>query len=161
MKIVCFHSPDEENGYLSNWYRAGFTLNGVRFTSLEQYMMYQKALRFHDRDSAARILKTDDPGAIKALGRGVSGYDQSVWNGVRQVIVYEGLLAKYSKNPELKARLLATGDARLAACAVSDLIWGIGFAMNAPERLEPKKWRGQNLLGYALMLVREKLSNEA
>lgn len=40
MKIVCFHSPDEENGYLSNWYRAGFTLNGVRFTSPEQYMMY-------------------------------------------------------------------------------------------------------------------------
>ena len=160
MKIVCFHSPDEENGYLSNWYRAAFTLNGVRFTSPEQYMMYQKALRFHDSESAAIILKTDDPRTVKALGRAVTGYRQHIWNGVRQIVVYQGLLAKFAQNPALKEKLLATGDALLAECAVKDLIWGIGLSTDNPERLKPEKWRGQNLLGYALMLVRETLRSE-
>ena len=41
--IICFHNPDEENGYMSNWYISPFTVDGVTFSSMEQYMMYQKA----------------------------------------------------------------------------------------------------------------------
>ena len=159
-RIVCFHNPDEENGYLSNWYRSEFTLNGVRYSSLEQYMMHQKALCFGDSDSAAKILAADDPGRVKALGRGVAGYDNHVWNGVRQIIVYEGLLAKFSQNADLKEKLLATGSDTLAECAVNDTIWGIGLSMRDPDRLDPKKWRGQGLLGYALMQVRAVLRRQ-
>ena len=50
-----------------------------------------------------------------------------------------------------------TGDAVLAECAVRDQIWGIGLSMGDPNRFERSKWRGNNLLGYALMLVREQL----
>ena len=45
----------------------------------------------------------------------------------------------------------------LAECAVKDQIWGIGLSMTDPKRLDPKQWRGQNLLGYALMVVRGRL----
>ena len=38
--IICFHNPDEENGYMSNWYISSFTVNGITFSSMEQYMMY-------------------------------------------------------------------------------------------------------------------------
>lgn len=158
MKIICFHNLDEENAYLSNWYPSDFTVNGINFSSMEQYMMYQKALRFGDTKIADKILATDDVAKIKKLGREVQGYDDSVWNGVRQIIVYEGLMAKFSQNEDLKAKLLETKDVILAECAVRDKIWGIGLSMTDEKRFDKDKWKGQNLLGYALMLVREHLS---
>ena len=158
MKIICFHNPDEENAYLSNWYPSDFTVNGISFSLLEQYMMYQKALRFGDTKIADKILATDDVAKIKKLGREVQGYDDSVWNGVRQIIVYEGLTAKFSQNEDLKAKLLETKDVILAECAVRDKIWGIGLSITDEKRFDKDKWKGQNLLGYALMLVREHLS---
>lgn len=157
MQIVCFHNPNEENGYLSNWYLSRFTVNGAEFSSMEQFMMYRKAVCFRDRKIAAGILDTDDTAQIKELGRLVSGYNDNHWNGVRQIVVYEGLYAKFSQNEELKNLLKGTGHAVLAECAVKDSIWGIGLSMSDPDRLEREKWKGQNLLGYALMMVRDRL----
>ena len=87
----------------------------------------------------------------------VSGYDDNVWNGMRQIIVYEGLLAKFSQNEELRGLLKGTGNALLAECAVKDCIWGIGLSMKDPDRLDRTRWKGYNLLGYALMMARDKL----
>ena len=157
MQIVCFHNPDEENGYLSNWYLSSFIVKDRSFSSMEQYMMYWKAVCFHDIEIASRIMKTDDVSEIKQLGRLVSEYDDNVWNGIRQIIVYEGLLAKFYQNDALKQQLKSTGNAILAECAVKDKIWGIGVSMQDPARFDKAKWKGQNLLGYALMMVREKL----
>ena len=68
---------------------------------------------------------------------------------MRQVIVYEGLVAKFSQNEDLKKRLLDTSNDMLAECAVKDRIWGIGLSMDDPDRQDISKWKGQNLLGYA------------
>ena len=135
MNIICFHNPYEENGYLSNWYLSPFTLDGIRFSSMEQYMMYQKAKCFEDQSTAEKILTTDDVAEIKALGRQVADYNENYWNGVRQIIIY----------------------AILAECAVKDRIWGIGLSTKDPDRLYINKWKGSNLLGYALMMVRRHL----
>ena len=158
MNIICFHNPDEDNGYLSNWYPSEFMHDGVRFSSMEQYMMYRKAVLFDDDEIASQILKTDDVAKIKALGRQVSGYNDTIWNGMRQIIIYEGLKAKFSQNKDLMNLLLSTGDSMLAECAVRDTIWGIGLSMTDPDRLNIDKWKGQNLLGFALMMVRKGLS---
>ena len=158
MKVICFHKPGEENGYLSNWYLSRFSVNGITFSSMEQYMMYCKAICFHDDSIAVQILATDDVAEIKAFGRLVKNYNDSHWNGVRQIAVYEGLCAKFSQNEDLKAQFLSTGDAVLAECAVNDRIWGVGLSMHNPDRFDCAKWKGQNLLGYALMMVRQKLS---
>ena len=101
MKVMCFHNPDEENGYLSNWALSGeFTVNGISFSSMEQYMMYQKAVCFKDNEIAEKILATTDVAIIKALGRQVKGYNDSYWNGVRQLLVYEGLKEKFAQNDD-------------------------------------------------------------
>ena len=157
MRIIGFHNPDEEYGFLSNWYLSNFVASGIEFSSMEQYMMYRKALCFKDEEIASQILKTNDVAEIKRLGRAVRNYDDHVWNGVRQLVVYEGLTAKFSQNEDLKRQLKATGDAILAECAVKDRIWGIGLSMTDPNRLDRSKWQGQNLLGYALMAVRDKI----
>lgn len=157
MNIICFHNPDEENGFLSNWYLSDFSINGISFTSMEQYMMYQKAVCFQDENIAEQVLATKDVAKIKELGRCVSGYNEQYWNGVRQIIVYEGLFAKFTQNELLKKQLKDTQNAILAECAVKDRIWGIGLSMNDSNRLKPELWKGQNLLGFALMMVRNKI----
>lgn len=157
MKVICFHNPEEENGYLSNWYLSDFIIDDVRFTSMEQFMMYQKACCFDDKEIAKEILATNDVARIKALGRVVKEYNDNYWNGVRQIIVYKGLLAKFSQNAELRENLINTGDAFIAECAVKDRIWGIGLSMKDENRYDQNKWKGQNLLGYALMMVRKQL----
>lgn len=157
MNFIFFHKPNEENGYLSNWYLSDFVVNNIHFSSMEQYMMYQKAICFNDTGTAGKILEISDVAQIKALGRLVKNYDDNHWNGVRQIVVYEGLLAKFSQNDELKNHLKATDDAILAECAVQDRIWGIGLSMKDESRFDIAKWKGQNLLGYALMKVRDKI----
>ena len=122
---------------------------------MEQFMMVRKAVCFHDEASAAQILATEDVAWIKELGRHVSNYDDHHWNGIRQIVVYEGLLAKFSQNEDLKEQLKATGDAVLAECAVKDRIWGIGMGKANPDAADPAKWRGTNLLGFALTEVRD------
>ena len=67
MKIICFHNPEEENGYLSNWYLSEFYIDEIHFTSMEQYMMYKKAVLFHDMEIASKIIQTSDVAEIKRL----------------------------------------------------------------------------------------------
>lgn len=147
--------------FLSNWYLSDFTVDGIKFSSMEQYMMYQKAVVFKDKDIASQILKTNDVARIKDFGRQVSNYNDSVWNGMRQIVIYKGLLEKFRQNEKLKKALLDTGDDILAECAVSDKIWGIGLSMKDSNKNDIKSWKGQNLLGFALMLVRSELRKSA
>ena len=156
-EVIGFHNPEEPYGFLSNWYHSDFKSDGIDFSSMEQFMMYQKAVLFQDDRIAQQILETEDVAKIKELGRCVSGYDDRLWNGIRQIVVYEGLLAKFSQNAELRQALIATGDAVLAECAVRDQIWGIGLSMTDERKFSPAQWKGKNLLGYALMMVRERM----
>ena len=155
--VIGFHNPDENYGFLSNWYLSDFTVDGIGFSSMEQYMMYMKAMLFNDINIASQIMETTDVGKIKALGRSVSNYNDIIWNGMRQPIIYKGLLEKFKQNEKLKNELLKTGDDILAECAVQDRIWGIGLSMKDQNKNDLTKWRGTNLLGFSLMLVRSEL----
>ena len=76
---------------------------------------------------------------------------------MRQLVAVRGLLAKFSQNEDLKQMLLDTGDAWLVECAHSDINWACGIRLNEDERFDSSKWRGQNILGFALMEVRSVL----
>ena len=158
--MICFHNPEEENGYLSNWYLSEFTVDGIKFSSMEQYMMHEKALLFQDQEAAEKILQTDNVAEIKALGRNVQHFDDNIWIKVREEIVYRGVFEKFRQNPELAENLEKTGEEIIAECAVKDRIWGIGLSMKDENRHCIDRWRGQNLLGKILMRVREEIKHQ-
>ncbi len=156
--VIGFYDLENENDYLCNWYASPFELEGIRFCCMEQYMMYRKAVMFHDEEAMAAILASEDPEDIKHLGRTVRDFDSRMWDGRCQLVVFTGLMAKFTQNEELRKQLFSTGDAILAECSPRDRIWGIGISLTDERRLDPDLWRGTNLLGYALMEVREQLS---
>ena len=67
---------------------------------------------------------------------------------------------KFSQNEKLKQFLLNTKDKILAEASPHDKIWGIGMAEDDKEILNPEKWKGENLLGKALMKVRDIIKKE-
>ncbi len=158
MRVICFHDPQGENGFLSNWYPCEFVVDGQKFTSSEQYFMYRKALLFRDEGAARRILTSDDCSQMQQIGRHISNYNDKIWNGYRQLIMYEAVFAKFSQDPELKKKLLDTGNEVLAEASLADRIWGIGLRMNDSRIFNMRNWQdGKNLLGFTLMKVREDL----
>jgi ribA/ribD-fused uncharacterized protein len=147
-------------GCLSQWWPAPFMLDGREFATAEHYMMWRKATLFGDHAAARRILDAPHPHAAKTLGGRVTGFDQEVWDEHRVPIVVAGNLAKFRQHPPLGAFLVNTGRRVLVEASPIDQIWGIGLARDDPSATEPGRWRGLNLLGFALMQVRESLHNE-
>ena len=101
------------------------------------------------------ILACDNPRDYKKLGRKVRNFDSQLWDAHKYDIVVKGNKAKFSQNPELKAFLLSTGDAILVEASPYDRIWGIGMNRELAQRLPVEQWNGENLLGCALMEVRD------
>ncbi|NUO53491.1 MAG: NADAR family protein [Polyangiaceae bacterium] len=139
---------------LSQWYPASFIVNGICFHTAEHYMMWSKARLFDDEVVAEQITGTREPARAKALGRSVRNFDQQTWEDERFGIVVEGSTAKFSQNTELGAFLLGTKNKVLVEASPRDTIWGIGLGAANPNARIPARWRGLNLLGFALMKAR-------
>jgi ribA/ribD-fused uncharacterized protein len=142
----------------SNWHPCHFSYHGVDFTSVERFMMFSKAKLFNDNESAVRIFATDDPKAQKAIGRKVKGFEVDRWFEKREGIVFVGCREKFAQDEDLRAQLLESANTHLVEASPYDVIWGVGLGENDPLIADAKNWRGQNLLGIALMRVREGLS---
>jgi ribA/ribD-fused uncharacterized protein len=122
-------------------------------------MMAEKARLFKDEETRAQILTAGSPKAAKELGRRVKRFDEQEWERVRFGLVVEGNLAKFSQNAGLGRFLLSTVDKVLVEASPVDRIWGIGMAADDEQSENPEGWRGLNLLGFALMEVRDRLSD--
>jgi ribA/ribD-fused uncharacterized protein len=144
-------------GCLSQWWPAQFTVDGVVYPTAEHWMMAAKARLFGDADGLAAVLAAKSPGEAKAAGRKVRGFDEQTWADERYDIVVAGNLAKFGQHDGLRAYLLGTGAGVLVEASPYDRVWGIGMGPNNPDITSPLKWRGLNLLGFALMDVRERL----
>ena len=145
------------NGIYSQWYPCDFYIDGYEYTCTEQWMMHQKALLFGDELTARKIMQTDIPKEQKQLGRQVKNFNSEIWQKSCVGIVYKGNLAKFSQNESLKSQLLLTGDKMIVEASPYDQIWGIGLSENDPGIENPINWKGQNLLGLAIMMVRQHL----
>jgi len=145
---------------LSQWFSASFVVDGVKYATAEHWMMAGKARLFGDDEMLPAILEAPSPSEAKALGRRVRGFDEATWSDKRSRLVVEGNVAKFSQNAAMKQFLLNTGRRVLVEASPRDRIWGIGMGASNPDATKPQKWRGKNLLGFALMEARAQLGGE-
>ena len=161
-----FHSQSP----FSQWHKSKITQTYKRygqndahlslvFENAEQAMMWGKARVMKDDETAALILKTPNAKDVKALGRMIKNFNQETWDASKYLVVFKVNMLKFSQNPELKRALLDTGDTYLVEASPYDKIWGIGLGEEEARKTPPGDWPGQNLLGHALMEVRDILRN--
>ena len=156
--IICFSEPDAENDFMSDCFYAPFNVRGIQFNSLTQYMTYHKAVQCEDSIAQKRAFGTDNPAAFRRISAGLNGNEQT-WRGTRQIIAYNGLMAKFSQNDKIRNQLLETGCATLAECRADDTIWSTGLSIDDERRFCLENWPGSNLMGFSLMQVRSALNS--
>ncbi len=158
MTIFFWKASEDPYGVFCQWASSPFVNNGLRFATAEHYMMYRKAILFDDTETAAKIMTTRSPRAVKALGRAVTGFNESRWKDERYNVVLQGTRLKFLQNTEMRKVLLDTCGQNLCEASPFDRTWGIGYtAQNA--KANASTW-GENLLGKALVEVRDSLIKE-
>jgi len=141
----------------AQWQSSTFNVDWNTYTGAEQYMMAEKARLFEDKEIEEQIMKSTDSGEMQALGRKVKNFDRTIWSKAKYSIVLNGSYYKFSQNKEMRDFLLSTGDKVLVEASPLDKIWGIGLEEEDKNSLNPTTWKGINLLGFALMEVRDEL----
>ncbi|MCX4742733.1 NADAR family protein [Streptomyces antibioticus] len=142
---------------LSQWWPSPFVVDEVTYATAEHWMMAEKARLFGDTEAERLALAAGHPSQAKKAGRLVRGFDDTVWERERFRIVVEGSVHKFASNPGLRSFLLSTGERVLVEASPVDRVWGIGLAADDEAALDPQRWRGPNLLGFALMEARRRL----
>jgi ribA/ribD-fused uncharacterized protein len=155
------HQPSRDGvvtkSCLSQWWQQDFVVQGIKYRSTEHWMMAEKARLFNDDALLARILAAPSPAEAKKLGREIQGFVPETWEAHKHEIVKAGNVHKFSQDKALARFLLATNDRVLVEASPVDTIWGIGLAADSPDAENPARWQGPNLLGFALMEVRDQL----
>ncbi len=156
------HRPDGRRPIgpwvLSQWWPVDFTVDGVGYRHAEGFMMAGKARLFGDDGILGKILDAEQPAVAKKLGREVAGFDQARWVAARYDLVVAGNVAKFTQHEDLAAYLRSTAPRVLIEASPRDRIWGIGLGAGNDAVRQPSLWRGDNLLGFALMEVRDRIS---
>jgi ribA/ribD-fused uncharacterized protein len=145
------------SGPFSQWEPSFFTIGGIRYNCAEQYMMAAKAELFNDIVILSQIMKSNSPKEQKALGRQVSGFNETAWNKVARFFVYQGNYAKFTQNPDLLVQLFDTGETLLVEASPYDKVWGIGLTAEQAAITPYIEWPGKNWLGEMLTKVRNNL----
>jgi ribA/ribD-fused uncharacterized protein len=155
------HQPSKDGSIgqscFSQWWVAPFKVDGIVYKTAEHWMMAGKARLFNDENMLEQILEAITPADAKKKGRLIKGFDPLCWDTHKYGLVVTGNEYKFNQNQKLKEFLLKTNDSVLVEASPVDKIWGIGLAIDSPVIGDPLQWKGENLLGYALMEVRDKL----
>ncbi|TYV38488.1 NADAR family protein [Listeria monocytogenes] len=165
LKYIFFwgHQPAEDGktskSCFSQWWICSFKVDGVEYNCAEQFMMAEKAKLFNDMEMREKILAAKHPKQAKDFGRLISGFQEDIWLKNRFNIVMRANQAKFSQNEELKNFLMQTKNRILVEASPVDKIWGIGMAADNKNVENPLYWKGLNLLGFALMAVRDELES--
>ena len=152
------HTPNPKKmtaACFSQWYDCYFEVEGIQYHTTEQYMMAGKARLFGDEEVLKEIMESYHPHDYKKLGRKVCGFVPEPWDAKKYDIVVTGNKAKFSQNADIREFLLSTGHAILVEASPYDKIWGIGLDRETALKGSVEQWQGENLLGCALMEVRD------
>lgn len=134
--------------FLSNFYEAPVTYQGITYQNNEAAFQAQKCTTDKQKLEFANV----NPSEAKHLGRKVNL--RKDWEQIKRQYMYEIVRAKFDQNPELKNKLLKTGEVQLIEGNTwGDRIWGCTKSANG-------EWVGSNMLGNILMEIREEYVKE-
>ena len=168
--IETFYGEGNHNGEFSNFWKftkpiehiIGFGKGKnqkVVIHNSETAIMLEKASLMDDKDIFEKLKHSKHPSYSKKLGRKVKNWNQKLWDENIENIALYVLTAKFTSFSQLRDKLISTKNAILVEAAPYDRIWGVGMRSNDPNIRDPKKWKGQNILGFTLMKVRENISH--
>ena len=141
------------------WDEHPFEIDGVQYPTSEHWMMAVKARMFHDATALKAIMNCESPGEAKKLGRGILNFNPKVWDDHKFEVVVKGNFHKFSQHSALKAFLVGTGSRVIIEASPYDAVWGVGMSKDDKNIENPHLWRGENLLGFALMVVRDQVKD--
>lgn len=146
-KIIKFYSSRGEYGCFSNFSRHSVKLKGYTWPTSEHYYQSQK---FSGTKYESKVRKAKGPMEAANIGRDRKNPLRRDWESVKDNIMYEVLVEKFTQHEDLKETLLSTGDAVLVEDSPVDYYWGCG-----------KNGSGKNMLGKLLMRLRDELNAKA
>ena len=162
--VILFQDPETNDyGFLSLKWTVELEFNGTMYNSAHQAIAAELAKAFNDQEGLQRIMLADTPDEVVYRLDNVPGdadANETKWNDTTKQLLYDVNIAKFNQYPELSARLLETKTAMLGAYVPDDTLIGIGISLDSVQSKNPINWTGQNLLGKALMDIREKLKTD-
>jgi len=162
--VILFAEPEtNEYGYLSLKWVVQIEFNATIYNSVYQALYAEIAKSFNDQDNLRKIMIADTPNAISYSLENVPGdadVNEPKWNDLTKQLIMNINIEKFKQYPELTERLLQTKSATLGAYIPDDNLIGIGISLDNIQSKNPVNWTGQNILGKALMDIREKVLME-
>jgi ribA/ribD-fused uncharacterized protein len=138
-----FYRVGDDYGWLSNFYPARISVGGKTWPTSEHYFQAQK---FAGTPREEEIRRATKARLAAELGRSRKHPLRPDWEQVKDAVMRQAVLAKFTQHADLRASLLATGDALLVEHTENDAYWGDGGDGS-----------GRNRLGEILMSVRDEL----
>jgi N-glycosidase YbiA len=146
MDPIHFYSVSGEHGGFSNFSPHPITLKGKTWPTSEHYFQAQKFAGTPDEEE---VRQARSPMIAARMGRSRKRPLRKDWESVKDSIMHEAVLAKFTQHADLREILLGTGDAKIVEHTENDAYWGDGGDGS-----------GRNKLGQILMQVREELRSQ-
>jgi ribA/ribD-fused uncharacterized protein len=162
--VILFYEPDtNEYGYLSLKWPVELEFNSTMYHSAYQAILAEIAKSFNDQENLKRIMLSETADEITYTMEDVPGdkeINETKWNDLFKQLIYDINNIKFNQYPELSNRLLETKNAILGAYEPDDNLIGIGLSLDNIQSKNPINWTGQNILGKALMDIRNKIQTD-
>lgn len=144
-----------ESSYLSNYFPCTVRMGDKCFRSSEQAYQYQKCLFCEREDACFHIMQMEDSKVLSQMGNKI--FTKMDWEMKKTDMMKCILLSKFGQNPDLKAKLQATGSTPLYECT-RNRFWGTGWKLDAPNWEKSSNFQGKNTLGNLMMEVRDNVA---
>jgi N-glycosidase YbiA len=141
---IKFYRIKEPHGYMSNFYRAKIFLDDKWWETTEHY--YQ-AMKTRNPEQREQVRSAKTPQEAREIGQTVELH--AMFDVLKDSVMKDCVMAKFVQHPDLKEKLLSTGDEELIEDSPVDWYWGCG-----------KDGTGKNMLGKVLMEIRTALRND-
>ena len=159
---VLFSVGDETGGefsMFSNSAKKSVEIDGVTYPSVTHYYIAMKAREAKNDEVYEKIMASATAKAAKALEKKITLKEED-WEAKQDSVMEKGVRAKFTQHPEIRAKLLETGDRPIGFADARDIYWGIGTSQDTDKARKKSKWRGQNKLGNMIEELRTRLMRE-